>query len=152
MLGKHIEVSGKEVSETQAMLYKEVVDTFAQKGWLDKKVLIVGFAETATGLAQGLMYQASVLDSKKQLNVVGYTQTTREELPDNDFTNIAFQEEHSHATDQKLYFDPTLDYDVVLFVEDEITTGKTIINFIEQFEKHQPGKEVRRCFNFELAK
>lgn len=141
LLGKHIEVSGEEVLATQAMLYEEVVDAFTQKGWLHKKVLIVGFAETATGLAQGLMYQASVLDSKKQLNVVGYTQTTREKLLDNEFTNIAFQEEHSHATDQKLYFDPALDYDVVVFVEDEITTGKTILNFIEQFEKHQPGKE-----------
>lgn len=141
LLGKHIEVSGEEVLATQAILYEEVVDAFTQKGWIHKKVLIVGFAETATGLAQGLMYQASVLDVNKRLNVVGYTQTTREELPSNEFTNIAFQEEHSHATDQKLYFEPALDYDIVLFVEDEITTGKTILNFIEQFEKYQPGKE-----------
>ena len=74
-------------------------------------------------------------------NIVGYVQTTREHIKNNGHINIAFEEEHSHATTQKLYFDKDLEYDIVVFVDDEITTGKTILNFIDKFEKHQPNKQ-----------
>ena len=87
------------------------------------------------------MFYSLRFKEKFPLNIVGYTQTTRENIVSDKFKNIAFEEEHSHATTQKLYFDQNLDYDVVLFVEDEITTGNTILNFIEQFEKQQPGKQ-----------
>ena len=140
-LGKHIAVSGKEALMMHRMLGDEVYKTLALKGWHDKKILLVGFAETATALAQNLMFYSLRFKEKFPLNIVGYTQTTRENIVSDKFKNIAFEEEHSHATTQKLYFDQDLDYDVVLFVEDEITTGNTILNFIEQFEKQQPGKQ-----------
>lgn len=141
LLGKHIAVSGKEALMMHRMLGDEVYKTLALKGWHDKKILLVGFAETATALAQNLMFYSLRFKEKFPLNIVGYTQTTRENIVSDKFKNIAFEEEHSHATTQKLYFDQDLDYDVVLFVEDEITTGNTILNFIEQFEKQQPGKQ-----------
>lgn len=141
LLGKHISVSGKEALMMHRMLGDEVYKTFSLKGWNDKKILLVGFAETATALAQNLMFYSLRFKEKFPLNIVGYTQTTRENIVSDKFKNIAFEEEHSHATTQKLYFDQNLDYDVVLFVEDEITTGNTILNFIEQFEKQQPGKQ-----------
>lgn len=141
LLGKHIAVSGVESIEMHQSLGDEVYQLFLRKGWADKKVLLVGFAETATALAQSLMFYALHYKDKFPLNVVAYTQTTRENVAENDFINISFEEEHSHATTQKLYFDPNLDYDVVLFVEDEITTGNTILNFIAQFEKYQSGKQ-----------
>ena len=141
LLGKHIAVSGVEAIEMHQSLGDEVYQLFLRKGWADKKVLLVGFAETATALAQSLMYYALRQKEKFPLNIVAYVQTTREKIAKNDFINISFEEEHSHATTQKLYFDPTLDYDVVLFVEDEITTGNTILNFITQFEKYQAGKQ-----------
>lgn len=141
LLGKHISVSGKETLMMHRMLGDEVYKTFSLKGWNDKKILLVGFAETATALAQNLMFYSLRFKEKFPLNIVGYTQTTRETIVSDKFKNIAFEEEHSHATTQKLYFDQNLDYDVVLFVEDEITTGNTILNFIEQFEKQQPGKQ-----------
>lgn len=141
LLGKHVSVSGKEALMMHRMLGDEVYKTFSLKGWNDKKILLVGFAETATALAQNLMFYSLRFKEKFPLNVVGYTQTTRENIVSDKFKNIAFEEEHSHATTQKLYFDQNLDYDVVLFVEDEITTGNTILNFIEQFEKQQPGKQ-----------
>ena len=140
-LGKHIAVSGVEAIKMHQSLGDEVYQLFLRKGWTDKKVLLVGFAETATALAQSLMYYALRQKEKFPLNIVAYVQTTREKIAKNDFINISFEEEHSHATTQKLYFDPTLDYDVVLFVEDEITTGNTILNFIAQFEKYQSGKQ-----------
>lgn len=141
LLGKHIAVSGVEAIKMHQSLGDEVYQLFLRKGWTDKKVLLVGFAETATALAQSLMYYALRQKEKFPLNIVAYVQTTREKIAKNDFINISFEEEHSHATTQKLYFDPTLDYDVVLFVEDEITTGNTILNFIAQFEKYQSGKQ-----------
>lgn len=141
LLGKHIAVQGRDALMMHRALGDKVYELFKEKGWEDKKVLLVGFAETATALAQNIMFYSLRFKEKFPLNVVGYTQTTREELPSNQYTNIAFEEEHSHATSQKLYFDKELDYDVVLFVEDEITTGNTILNFISQFEKHQSGKD-----------
>ena len=141
LLGKHIAVKGVDAIEMHQSLGDEVYQLFLRKGWADKKVLLVGFAETATALAQSLMFYALRYKEKFPLNVVAYVQTTRENIAENDFINISFEEEHSHATTQKLYFEPTLDYDVVLFVEDEITTGNTILNFIAQFEKYQSGKQ-----------
>lgn len=141
LLGKHIAVSGVDAIKMHQSLGDEVYQLFLRKGWADKKVLLVGFAETATALAQSLMYYTLRQREKFPLNIVAYVQTTREKIAKNDFINISFEEEHSHATTQKLYFDPTLDYDVVLFVEDEITTGNTILNFITQFEKYQAGKQ-----------
>ena len=141
LLGKHIAVQGRDALMMHRALGDKVYELFKEKGWENKKVLLVGFAETATALAQNIMFYSLKFKEKFPLNIVGYTQTTREELPSNQYTNIAFEEEHSHATSQKLYFDKELDYDVVLFVEDEITTGNTIFNFISQFEKHQSGKD-----------
>ena len=141
LLGKHIAVSGVDAIKMHQSLGDEVYQLFLRKGWSDKKVLLVGFAETATALAQSLMFYALRQKEKFPLNVVAYTQTTREKIAENNFINISFEEEHSHATTQKLYFDPNLEYDIVLFVEDEITTGNTILNFIVQFEKYQSGKE-----------
>lgn len=141
LLGKHIAVQGRDALMMHRALGDKVYELFKEKGWENKKVLLVGFAETATALAQNIMFYSLKFKEIFPLNIVGYTQTTREELPSNQYTNIAFEEEHSHATSQKLYFDKELDYDVVLFVEDEITTGNTILNFISQFEKHQSGKD-----------
>lgn len=141
LLGKHIAVQGRDALMIHRALGDKVYELFKEKGWENKKVLLVGFSETATALAQNIMFYSLKFKEKFPLNIVGYTQTTREELPSNQYTNIAFEEEHSHATSQKLYFDKELDYDVVLFVEDEITTGNTILNFISQFEKHQSGKD-----------
>lgn len=141
LLGKHIAVQGRDALMMHRALGDKIYELFKEKGWENKKVLLVGFAETATALAQNIMFYSLRFKEKFPLNIVGYTQTTREELPSNRYTNIAFEEEHSHATEQKLYFDKELDYDVVLFIEDEITTGNTILNFISQFEKHQSGKD-----------
>ena len=141
LLGKHIAVQGRDALMMHRALGDKVYELFKEKGWENKKVLLVGFAETATALAQNIMFYSLKFKEKFPLNIVGYTQTTREGLLSNQYTNIAFEEEHSHATSQKLYFDKELDYDVVLFVEDEITTGNTILNFISQFEKHQSGKD-----------
>ena len=138
LLGKHIATPAKDAIEMAYKLELCLCNTIVTCNWTDKKILLVGFAETATALAQNIFLKST---NHRSLNIVGYAQTTREDIVNNEYVNIAFEEEHSHATTQKLYFDKDLEYDIVVFVDDEITTGKTVLNFIDQFEKYQPNKK-----------
>lgn len=91
----------------------------------DEKVLVIGFAETATAIGAAV---AKTLGA----NCL-YIHTTRENLPEQ-YKLLDFNEEHSHAVGQMLYCkDRSVIFekiDRIVFVEDEITTGKTILNFI----------------------
>lgn len=101
--------------------------------------LVVGFAETATAIG------AAVAECFPPDCV--YMHTTREELPDvADW--IVFQEEHSHATEQKLAANGFLEAlektPTVLFIEDEISTGRTLRNMICQLRSFLPeGRNVK---------
>jgi len=92
-----------------------------------ERVLVIGFAETATAIGAAV---ASVIENSV------YVHTTREELPG--ATVADFFEEHSHAKNQSLYlkeeYKNLSEYDRLVFVEDEITTGKTIRNFLQSVE------------------
>lgn len=94
----------------------------------EKKVMVIGFAETATAIGAQL---AARLSEKCECT---YIHTTREKYPE-DMRLALFSEEHSHATEQCLYSDKGLDIfsgiERIIFAEDELTTGKTILNFIE---------------------
>lgn len=101
---------------------------------LPVKTLFIGFAETATALGN------SVFSSFK--NNAYYIHTTREDIID--YKNpIRFEEEHSHAMSHRLYpinFD-IIDSDApIVFIDDEITTGKTTLNIIEAIHKKYPRK------------
>lgn len=121
--GKHIPVDPRD---TFGMLDR-LIDRLGGK-LKDEKVLVIGFAETATAIAS---YIASHMDE-----CVYYMQTTREDCKA--YKQIAdFSEEHSHATEQKLFGDikniPNISY--ILFIDDELTTGKTILNIIKSISK-----------------
>ena len=122
--GKHIPQKPSKIFEIYEELRKDIVDGLNP----DENVAIVGFAETATAIGN---YMASTIK-----NCVYYTQTTRENFP-NIKPLISFEEEHSHATSQKLYGDINqfIKCDRIIFVEDEISTGRTILNFIKEFDK-----------------
>lgn len=96
---------------------------------LPEKTLFIGFAETATALGH------SVFSCFKSNGY--YIHTTREEIKD--YKNpIKFEEEHSHATSHNLY---PINFDIIdsdcpiVFIDDEITTGKTTLNIIEAIHK-----------------
>lgn len=93
-----------------------------------EKICVIGFAETATAIGA---YIADNLPNK----YVYYLQTTREKS--NEPLLIDFKEEHSHATEQRLHGDlqKLKKCDRILFVDDEISTGNTIMNAIEQLNK-----------------
>lgn len=125
--GKHIPVKPSRAME----MFCELAETI-KGNYVGEKLLLVGFAETATAIGAAVAVE---LGTK-------YIQTTREVIPDIEY--IFFSEEHSHATEQKLVKDDMdsciEEIDRIVFVEDEVTTGKTILNIIGMLEKLYPGK------------
>ena len=130
---KHIPCSPSRMIEMCKTLAKNVNNTLANITNIGDKVLVIGFAETATAIgtivAENLCCDTYIMH------------TTREEV-DGSKELIRFEEEHSHATTQKLLtFEDTntnefmKQFKYILFVEDEISTGNTILNFIDAFNK-----------------
>ncbi len=101
---------------------------------LPEETIFIGFAETATALGHSAFQCFSGAGK--------YIHTTRENIKQKNSV-LDFQEEHSHATTHKLY---ALDEDFlksdapVVLIDDEITTGKTALNFIEELHKLHPRK------------
>lgn len=128
---KHIPCSPSQMVEMCKQLADRVNNELKGK----YNILIIGFAETATAI--GTIVGEHVLGAKYILH------TTREEVK-NSIEVVTFEETHSHATTQKLLVDKQFDinkYDYILFVEDEISTGNTILNFINAFEKQHNTNE-----------
>jgi len=96
---------------------------------LKNKTLFIGFAETATGLAQSIF---------ENFSNASYIHTTRENITSIE-PALFFNEEHSHAVEHYLFpYDKDFFYnfeDIVL-IDDEITTGNSALNLI----KCLPGK------------
>ena len=113
--GKHIPVVPSKALE----LYTSLADTIRNE-YQSESLLLVGFAETATAIGA----QVAVSIGAK------YIQTTREPIPNVEY--MFFEEEHSHATEQKLVKDDIdsviNQIDRIVFIEDEVTTGNTILN------------------------
>lgn len=115
--GKHVPVSPSNSLELFRELAKKVKLAYA-----DDNILFIGFAETATAIG-----------SQVAISVGGkYIQTTREIIDGVDY--LFFLEAHSHTTEQKLVREDIESVinlvDRVIFVEDEVTTGNTILNII----------------------
>lgn len=134
--GKHIPEDPATISRLYVELFEQIGYEFAKEKHKGEKVLIVGFAETATAIGETmatLMYYATELP----VEFVSYMQTSREEYDCKKLFD--FSEEHSHAVNQYLYCKGEMpDFNRVIFIEDEITTGKTILNFISEFSKINP--------------
>lgn len=150
--GKHIPVSPKEALE----MFYALADIVKQENGAER-LLIIGFAETATAI--GAAVAAELGQS--------YIQTTRENVEGvEDY--FYFSEAHSHATEQKVVrtdIDRLVygkcngikkqgdskgisagdkQIDRIVFVEDEVTTGNTILSAIAVMEKVY-GKEI--CYS-----
>lgn len=108
-----------------------VEQSLAQPIHLEKKTVIIGFAETATALGHAFF--------EKFTGKVQYVHTTREHLVDVEPV-VTFEEEHSHATSHRVYADASLfeGAEEVILVDDEMTTGKTNCNIIRQLQQRYP--------------
>lgn len=125
--GKHVPVEPSKALN----LFKSLAEKLQGK-YEGERLLLIGFAETATAIGA----QAAINLGTK------YIQTTREVIPDARY--LFFSEAHSHATEQKLVKDDIdrviNDIDRIVFIEDEVTTGNTIMNIIKIITKEYQKK------------
>lgn len=98
--------------------------------------VVIGFAETATGIGNGVYSQLGMENSF-------YIQTTRYKLSVPKL--LEFQEEHCHAPSHILYDlidgklkNIMLGAENIVLVDDEITTGKTLVNIINKLREQFP--------------
>lgn len=124
--GKHLPVKPSAALEMMNSLGKMVAKKFS------KARLVIGFAETATAI--GAVVAKNISDD------CFYLQTTREEF---NGTFIEFLEEHSHAPEQKLFaknFSVLINQtSEIIFVDDELSTGKTLLNIVKQLKNKFPA-------------
>lgn len=132
--GKHIPVEPHKVDELVSELACKVSSCIPGH----HSVLVIGFCETATALGEILASKISCCDY--------YMQTTREQIDQEKLFN--FSEEHSHATEQLVYVNSKdkeeyhmKTFDTIVFVDDEISTGKTIVNFVSALKQHDLVKD-----------
>lgn len=126
VLGKHLPCSPKQMRACYERLAHKI-------GTSSKTSLVIGMAETATGLGAGVAESLAHISNSQNNQApskVIYQQTTRHELNLESF--ISFDEIHSHAPDQLLY-PPTpelheayLQSERLVLVDDEISTGRTL--------------------------
>lgn len=116
------------VSPTKTLQMMESLGWKLKKNYPETK-LVIGFAETATAIG------AVVAKCLSQDCI--YLTTTREAEPA-DEEAILFLEEHSHAKEQKLTRRNLKEYitntETIMFVDDELSTGKTLRNMIKQMK------------------
>lgn len=125
--GKHI-----PVEPDQALGMFRALGEKVKERYLGQPLLLVGFAETATAIGAAVAVELGAY----------YIQTTREEIPGVEY--LYFSESHSHATEQKLVkddLDPIIGkVSRVVFLEDEVTTGNTILNIVRLIRSHYGGQ------------
>ena len=125
VLGKHLPADPRQVHGTGLELGRRVA-----KALDGRSALVLGCAETATGLGHCV---AEALGAE-------YLHTTRRAVP-TVARHAAFQEEHSHATAHLLLpEDPHLlaAGEVLVLVDDEISTGRTALNAIAALHAATP--------------
>lgn len=120
------------VSPSSALAMMKALGTKLARTYTDCR-LVIGFAETATAIG------AAVASCFAEDCI--YIHTTREDIPKiADW--ILFLEEHSHAAEQKLCGDALAAWirntGQIIFVDDEISTGKTLLNMVEQLRGRFP--------------
>jgi len=152
--GKHIPVCPKEALE----MFSALADIVRQ-AYRNERLLIIGFAETATAIGAAVAVELGQY----------YIQTTRENVEGVD-DYVYFTEAHSHATEQKVVRadvesvvcgrkntyggqtdgtvvtmeEPLKPIDRIVFIEDEVTTGNTILSAIEKIEELETIKAIEK--------
>lgn len=131
--GKHVPVKPAEAFK----LFDELSEVTAAK-YKGERLLLIGFAETATAIGAALAVNT---DSY-------YMQTTRENIEGAGY--LYFEESHSHATEQRIVKEDfekiAEEIDRIVFVEDEVTTGNTIMHIIDIIKEMYPDR-----FKFAVA-
>lgn len=126
VLGKHVPVDPAVVQQTGLDLGRRVHEVLGA----DQVAVVIGYAETATSLGH-LVSDALAAD---------YLHSTRRHRSDG-AAGIGFEESHSHATSHRLLpDDPDLlrRDGVLVLVDDELTTGSTVLNTVAALQRRHP--------------
>lgn len=136
VLGKHIEAKPsvcKEIGcKLAGLIFNKEEEGETYKN--NEKICVLGFAETATGLGMAV---ASYIQNSY------YLTTTREDIKEIK-SILKFEEEHSHATTHKCFpldKDKLINSEKIILVDDEITTGKSMINIIKELKEVTNAKK-----------
>lgn len=107
----------------------------AHKSTLPQKTVFIGMAETATGLGHAVFHH---------FDKAVYLHTTREEIAKLT-PSFVFEEEHSHATSHKVYAPEGVleTADTIVLIDDEISTGNTLLNLVSALDEQFPGKTYK---------
>lgn len=130
--GKHLSVNpGKSMD-----LFQKMAGLLEEK-YPKERILVIGFAETATGIGAAVAYFGS--------NVAFMSQTTRENIENSNY--LYFTESHSHAKEQGIIIDNYSEVlkkvDRIVFVEDEVTTGNTIMKLVTALNETFPEFKMK---------
>jgi len=132
VLGKHIPSKPSSMEKVCITLANKL-----QQELNEKPTIVIGFAETATGIGHGVYQNLNIKDSF-------YLHTTRYNISSKKL--LEFKEEHSHAPSHILYDieNPELKKisdiaENIVLIDDEISTGKTIENIVKQLKKTFPN-------------
>lgn len=128
-LGKHLPCKAEKMDE----LGKLIVEVYNSKKISTKSGTVISFAETGTAIGH------SVFDYIE--GDYEFIHTTREIVEE--YKSLDFLEEHSHATDHKLYFnnlESIKNGEEIILVDDEITTAKTCMNIIKKIQSLYPKR------------
>lgn len=129
--GKHLPTKPSVALEMMNALGQKVAEKFS------KARLVIGFAETATAIG--------AVVAKNLSDECFYLQTTRENFSG---SFIEFLEEHSHAPQQRLFADNLSELisrtDEIIFVDDELSTGKTLLNVVKQLKSYFPALKTKK--------
>ena len=129
--GKHLPTSPTIALEMMNSLGFLVAEKFSAAR------LVIGFAETAT--AVGALVAKNISDD------CFYLHTTRENFAGN---FVEFLEEHSHAPEQKLFAENLSELiertPEIVFVDDELSTGKTLLNIVRQLKSKFPALDGKK--------
>ena len=128
---KHIPVKSSDALNMMRALGNKLKEKYPTAS------LVIGFAETATAIG------AAVADTYGEN--CKYIHTTRENYPSEE--KVEFKEEHSHAVEQQLLTSNLKQYieetDAVILVDDELSTGKTLLNIIEVLKNKFSSLETK---------
>ncbi len=135
LLGKHYPSRPMDMQQAQRELAEKLLAQLSERA-----TLLIGFAETATGIGFGVF---------EQLQQLGFTQafylhTTRYRLQQELW--LDFQEEHSHATEHLLYkpVEAKLRAQLekvenLVLLDDEFSTGNTLRNLLYALQPQLPA-------------
>ncbi|UWD47570.1 phosphoribosyltransferase family protein [Clostridioides difficile] len=133
-LGKHLACKPSEMDN----LGKLMATIYNKKNKVTSNGTVIAFAETGTAVGHSFFDYLS--------GNYEFIHTTRERF--DELENLDFLEEHSHATDQNLYFEMLDNFkfgDEVILVDDEITTANTCMNIIRKIQSIYPKKKYTIC-------